>query len=180
MWFADSAPIDHSVPLLLLLHNSFASLMNVFLVISDQGGVPTNFPTAQSFLSLSLSVSVCVCKCGSCGKLQKKQKSVHMYLSCSCACCSMWVCPLQLIYDTACTNACLRALDKMWTTCVCVCGGERERGRETECVCTCVRSRCPVFCSVPQTGWSLLLLPRADGPGHVLLCLPGQATPPPL
>lgn len=32
----------------------------------------------------------------------------------------------------------------------------------------CVRSRCPVRCSLPQTGWSLLLLPRADGPSHVL------------
>lgn len=130
--------------------------------------------------SLSLCVSVCV-QMWLMWKVAKK-KSMHMYLSCSCACCSVWVCPLQLIYDTACTNACLHALDKMLTTCVCVCVEEREseRERETECVCTCVWSRCPVFRSVPQTGWSLLLLPRADGPGHVLLCLPGQATPPPL
>lgn len=33
------------------------------------------------------------------------------------------------------------------------------------CVCVLVCSRCPVA----QTGWSLLLLPRADGPSHVLL-----------
>lgn len=35
-------------PSLVLLQNSSACLMNVFLVISDQGGVPLNFPSTHS------------------------------------------------------------------------------------------------------------------------------------
>lgn len=100
--------------------------------------------------SLSLCVSVCV-QMWLMRKVAKKKKSVHMYLSCSCACCSMWVCPLQLIYDTACTNACLRALDKMWTTCMCVWRREREGGRQGVCVYMCVKQMsCVPFCS---TDW---------------------------
>ena len=102
-WFSTRWPFS---PSLVLLHNSSASLMNVFLVISDQGGVPPDFPTTHSvthclnglllpfssflcthkphrtwisaWLLVWHGVYLCVCarECGSCGKLQK---GVHVY-----------------------------------------------------------------------------------------------------
>lgn len=54
-WFSTYWPFS---PSLVLLHKSSASLMNVFLVISDQGGSPQTFPAqtlspCQNFLFLS-------------------------------------------------------------------------------------------------------------------------------
>lgn len=186
-WFSTYWPFS---PSLMLLHNSSASLMNVFLVISNQGGVPPKLSqctlsklSPSSFLLPSwctqtspymviwMIVGITWCACASVVHVESCKK-LGAYVFNMFPLVAIYMCMLLCvglsfaadIWDSM-YNRMPACSEQMWTP-ACV------------CVCTCVRSRCPVFCSVPQTGWSLLLLPRADGPGHVLLCLQGQATPP--
>lgn len=146
MWFADSAPTDHSVPLLLLLHNSFASLMNVFLVISDQGGVPYKLSHSTVFpFSLSLCVSVCVQMWLMWKVATKKSLCTCIYhAAVHAARCGFVLCSWYMTLHVQ-MHACVH-----WTKCeqpACVCGGERERGRDRVCVRVHV-CEADVLCSV--------------------------------
>lgn len=107
---------------------------------------------------------MCLCKCGSTAKLQKSHASAYnnmLMLLCTFTCCSVWVCPLQLIYETIYVTACLHVVNKCEPLHVSACVKERER----VCVHVCAAD---VLCSV--------LFPRLAGLCCCSLVQTGLAT----
>lgn len=198
MWSADSAPTDHSVSLLCCCTTPLHLSWMCFLLFLTREESPQTFPahtlshtvlTLCFFLSPPFSAHT--------------NLTVHGYLHDSwydivynCVCVQVWFMwkvakrwcmsnsVFMLLFVAINMQLCLSFAADVWDSVfdrMPVCAEQMwTPACECACVCMCVCSRCPVFCSVPQTGWSLLLLPRADWPGHVLLCLQGRATPPPL